>query len=101
MRSKIFTHDELDFWNSRYKIWIADNRIFKQSTKNSQTTAHPIDKSFLLATPTKHVTITLEDIKWWKDYFYDVYSLVEVHYAISVLKNTYQPITVGNIEKLI
>lgn len=101
MRCKIFTNEELKFWNERYNIWIENDMIFKQSTKNSQTTAHSLDKSFLLATPNKRVTMTVEDINWWKNQFYGAYTLVEVHYAISVLKNTYQKITVENIENLL
>lgn len=96
---RALTLDELKYFNDRYTFSYIEGYILVHCNILNKKTFHDTNKSFSLKSPVRKVTISKEAIDFWKDNYYEDYSLIEVQNAISSLVITYQEVNKSQLDR--
>lgn len=91
------TYSEFEFINNKYKFELMGDYIVVHTLDSERATLHKKDKSFILNTALRKLTISKRAIALWEEYFNPEFTLLEVQYAINSLIVTYQDVTVDDV----
>lgn len=97
--TRALNSEELEFLNDRYSFELIDEYIVTKVKGYDRKVLHDIDKSFVLNTPIRKITITEEAIKYWIHHFRKMgRTLLDVQNAINSLIVTYQDVSKNEVE---
>lgn len=97
---KALLPEELEYINLKYNFEILEDKYIVVSCNDyNRKTLHNANKSFILNTSIRHITITLDAINYWKNNFKENYTLMDVQNAINELILTYQDVSIKSLNK--
>ena len=94
---KPITYSEFEFINGKYKFELMGDYVVVHTMDSTRATLHRKDKSFILNTALRKLTISKRAMALWEEYFNPEFTLLEVQYAINSLVVTYQDVTVDDV----
>ena len=94
---KPITYSEFEFINGKYKFELMGDYVVVHTMDSARATLHRKDKSFILNTALRKLTISKRAMALWEEYFNPEFTLLEVQYAINSLVVTYQDVTVDDV----
>lgn len=98
---KLLTKEELNIFIDKYSFKVDGNYIWVTVKNFNRPTIHPINKSFFIATNNRKITIDVDAVKIWNEYFKE-YHLIEVQQAMNKLYLMYQQnLNVNDIKKIL
>ena len=102
-----FVEDKLDDTSKKELLDIIDSmsknegKFIVVTTNNYQLRKilHSSDESFIISSPKRKITFSVEAINYWINDFKEDYTLIDVQNAINILTVTYQTVNKEEIRK--
>ena len=100
--TRALSQAEIEYLNDRYSFELIGDYIITKVKGYDRKVLHDIDKSFVLNTPIRKISISKEAIDLWMNFFrLDGYTLIDVQNAISSLIVTYQDVTEPDVKSIL
>jgi hypothetical protein len=97
--NRALTSEELKKFESNYNITLQNDSLCIRSLSRDVSRLHPVNKKLVISPRNiRKLTITVEAIDMWKNYFVFSYSIFRIQNAMTNLNIQYIPCTYENVK---